>query len=81
MDVIRIERKNRYLNVLEKYYLYKIYRNNLHMKDVPMETHYLVFQTVHELSDRLQYIHYIERYLRDSNYTRDSTREDSTNTY
>jgi hypothetical protein len=31
LDVIRTGRKGRYLNALEKYQIYKISRNNLHM--------------------------------------------------
>jgi hypothetical protein len=33
MDVIRIGRKGRHLNTLEKYHIYKISRNNLHMNE------------------------------------------------
>jgi hypothetical protein len=33
MDVIRRERKGRYLNTLEKYHIYKISRNDLHKNE------------------------------------------------
>jgi hypothetical protein len=33
MDVIRTGRKGRHMNTLEKYHIYKISRNNLHMND------------------------------------------------
>jgi precorrin-6B methylase 2 len=49
MDVIRIGRKSRYLNTLEKYHTYKISRNNLHVKYTYIEAYKLIFQRVHEL--------------------------------
>jgi hypothetical protein len=48
----RTGRKGRQLNTLEKYHIYKISSNNLHMNDTHVETHNPVFQTVHELYDR-----------------------------
>jgi hypothetical protein len=47
VDVIRTGRKGRHLNTLEKYHIYKISRKNLHI-----EVHNPVLQTVHELYDR-----------------------------
>jgi hypothetical protein len=52
MDVIRTGRKSRDLNTLERYHIYKISRNNLHMNDTHIEAHNLIFQTVHDLYDR-----------------------------
>jgi hypothetical protein len=49
MDIIRIGRKSRHLNTLEKYHIYKMYKNNSHMNDVLIEAHNTVFQTVHTL--------------------------------
>jgi hypothetical protein len=49
MDVIRTGRKGRHLKTLEKYLIYKISRNNLHMNDT--HTHNHIFQTIHELYD------------------------------
>jgi hypothetical protein len=51
MDVITIGRKSRHLNTLERYQIYKVYKNNLHM-DVHSEPQNPIFQTVHELYDR-----------------------------
>jgi hypothetical protein len=34
MDVIRTRRKGKHLNTLEKYYIHKISRDNLHMEDI-----------------------------------------------
>jgi hypothetical protein len=47
MDVMRTGRKGRQLNNLEKYHIYKISRNNLHMNDTHIEIHNPIFQTVH----------------------------------
>jgi hypothetical protein len=33
MDIIRMGRKGRHLNTLERYHIYKISRNKLHMND------------------------------------------------
>jgi hypothetical protein len=51
-DIIRIGRKNRYLNALEKHHIYKIRRNILHMKDTYIEAHNPTFQRVHKIYDR-----------------------------
>jgi hypothetical protein len=40
------------LKTLEKYNIYKIVRNNLHMNDTHIEAHNPILQTVHELYDR-----------------------------
>jgi hypothetical protein len=47
MDVIRMGRKSRLFNTSERYRIYKISRNNLHMNDTYIETHNPIFQTVH----------------------------------
>jgi hypothetical protein len=52
IDVIMTGRKGRHLNTLEKYHIYKIIRNNLHMNDTHIEAHTPIFQTVHELYNR-----------------------------
>jgi hypothetical protein len=52
MAVIRIGRKGRHLNTLEKYHIYEISRNNLHMTETYIELHNPIFQTVHEIYNR-----------------------------
>jgi hypothetical protein len=52
MDVIRTGRKGRHLNTLEKYHIYKISRDNLHMNDIYIDTYNPIFQTLHELCNR-----------------------------
>jgi hypothetical protein len=34
MDIIRKGKKGKLLNTLEKYYIHKIRKNNLHMNDI-----------------------------------------------
>jgi hypothetical protein len=52
MDVIRTRRKGRHLNTLERYHIYEISTNGLHMNDTHIEAHNPIFQTVRELYDR-----------------------------
>jgi hypothetical protein len=44
MDVIRIGKKRRYLNTLEKYYVCKISREGLHMNDTNTDEHKAIFE-------------------------------------
>jgi hypothetical protein len=52
MEVIWTGRKGRYLNSLERYCIYKIRRNNFHMKNAYIDTYNPIFQTLHELYNR-----------------------------
>jgi hypothetical protein len=52
MDVVRMGRKGKHVNTLERYHIYKMYKNNLHMNDVYTETHNPIFQIIHERYDR-----------------------------
>jgi hypothetical protein len=72
MDVIRIGRKGRHLNTLEKYHIYEISRNNLHMNETCIELHNPIFQTVHEIYDTQQHTRYLEKYISESKYTKKS---------
>jgi hypothetical protein len=45
MDIIR---KGKHLNTLEKYYIHKISKSNLHMDD----TYNPIFETLHDLYTR-----------------------------
>jgi hypothetical protein len=47
--LVKRRRKGRHLNTLERYHIYQISRNYLHMNDTHIETHNPIFQTVHEL--------------------------------
>jgi hypothetical protein len=70
IDFMRTERKGRHLKTLEKYHIYKIIRNSLHMNDTNIEAQNRIFQRVHELYDRLQYTRYLERYLSENSHTK-----------
>jgi hypothetical protein len=52
MDIIKMGRKDRYLNTLGKYYIYKISRNKLHMNDTNIYTNNPIFKTLHQFDDR-----------------------------
>jgi hypothetical protein len=51
MDVIRINNKGKYLNTLEKYYIYKISRKGLHMNDMNINEHNPLFEVLHGIYD------------------------------
>jgi hypothetical protein len=50
MVIIRLRRNDRHLDTLEKYHIYKISRNNLHMNDTSKYT--TLYFKLHELDDR-----------------------------
>jgi uncharacterized secreted protein with C-terminal beta-propeller domain len=47
MDIIKTGRKGIYLNTLEKYYIYRISDDNLHMKDRHIDTHNPILEILH----------------------------------
>jgi hypothetical protein len=49
MDIIRNGKKRKHLNTLEKYYIHKISKNNLHMNDTYNDTYNPIFETLHDL--------------------------------
>jgi hypothetical protein len=51
-NILKVETKGKHLNTLEKYYIYKISKDNLHMNDVNIKTHNSIFQALNELNDR-----------------------------
>jgi hypothetical protein len=77
MDVIRTGRKGRHLNPLEKYHIYKISRTNLHMDNRHIDTHSPIFQTIHELCDRQQHVHYQKRYKSENNHIKQINTRDT----
>jgi hypothetical protein len=52
MDIIRTGKKGKHLNALEKYYIHKISKNNLHMNDTYNDTYNPIFETLHDLYTR-----------------------------
>jgi hypothetical protein len=51
MDIIRIGQKGNYLNTLEKYYIYKVIRTGLKMKDTNIDEHNPIFEELQKIKD------------------------------
>jgi hypothetical protein len=51
MDVVRIGRTGKYLNTLEKYYIYRISRGKLHMYDTNTDKHNPIFKELQKIYD------------------------------
>jgi hypothetical protein len=51
MDIIRIGQKGKYLNTLEKYYIYKISKTGLQMNDTNIDEHNPIFEELHKIND------------------------------
>jgi hypothetical protein len=47
MEIMKTERKVRYLNTLERYYIYEVSKDNLQMKDTYVDTHNPIFEALH----------------------------------
>jgi hypothetical protein len=50
VDIVRTHKKGKHLNTLEKYHIYIISKNNLHMNDTNIDTHNVVFKTLQEMN-------------------------------
>jgi hypothetical protein len=51
MDIIRIGQKGKYLNTLEKYYIYKTNKIGLQMNDTNIDEHNPIFEELHKITD------------------------------
>jgi hypothetical protein len=49
MNIIKTGKEGKYLNALEKYHIYRINKNNLHMKDIYIYTYNPIFETLYKL--------------------------------
>jgi hypothetical protein len=49
MEIMKTERKGRYLNTLERYYIYEIGKDNLHMNDTNIDIHNPIFKALHRI--------------------------------
>jgi hypothetical protein len=47
MEIIRTGKKGRYLNTLENYYIYEIFKDNLHMNDTNIDIQNPIFEALH----------------------------------
>jgi hypothetical protein len=52
MDVIRTGRKVKRLNTLDGYHIYRTSRENLHMNDTYIDTHYPIFEALQEMDKK-----------------------------
>jgi hypothetical protein len=49
VEIITTGKKGKYLNTLERYHIYEVRRENLHMNDTHIDTHNTIFETLHEI--------------------------------
>jgi hypothetical protein len=52
MDIIKTEEKGKHLNILEKYHIYTIRKNRLHMNGIYIDIYNPIFETLQELNTR-----------------------------
>jgi hypothetical protein len=52
MEIVKTVKKGRHLNTLEKYHVYRISKDNLHMNDTYIDIHNPIFETLSELNTR-----------------------------
>jgi hypothetical protein len=52
MDIVRTAKKGKHLNTLERYHMYRLSREKLHMNDTYIDTHNPIFETLQELNTR-----------------------------
>jgi hypothetical protein len=52
MESITTRKKGKYLNTLERYHIYEISRENLHMNNTYIDTHNPIFEALHGMYTR-----------------------------
>jgi hypothetical protein len=52
IKVIRIQRKGKYLNTLERYHIYKVSREGVQMNDAHVDVHNSIFEALQEVNTR-----------------------------
>jgi hypothetical protein len=52
MNTIKTEKKGKHFNTLQKYHIYKISKNGLHMNDAYIDIYNPIFETLQELNTR-----------------------------
>jgi hypothetical protein len=57
MEIIKIERKGKHLNTLERYHIqvYRISKEGIHMTDMHDETYNSIFEVIHSIDTRRQH--------------------------
>ena len=49
MEIIKTVRNGKHLSTLEKYHIYKISKENLHMNDINTDTHNHIFEELYKI--------------------------------
>jgi hypothetical protein len=52
MKVVKTQRKGKHLNRLEKYHIYKMSREGVHMNDAHVDIHNPIFEALQEINIR-----------------------------
>jgi hypothetical protein len=52
MKVLKTQRKGKHLNTLERYYIYKMRKNGIQVKDACIDTHNPIFEIIQEENNR-----------------------------
>jgi hypothetical protein len=58
MQITKIERKGKHLNTLEKYHIYKISKEKIHMNDTYDDTYNPIFEVIHNIDTRRHHTQY-----------------------
>jgi hypothetical protein len=52
IKVLKTQRKGKHLNTLERYYIYKMRKNGIQIKDTCIDTHNPIFKIIQKQNDR-----------------------------
>jgi hypothetical protein len=58
MEIMKIERKGKHLNTLEKYHIYKISKEGIHMNGIHDETYNQIFEVINNIDTRRHHTQY-----------------------
>jgi hypothetical protein len=58
MQIMKIERKGKHLNTLEKYHIYRISKEGIHMNDIHDETYNPIFEVINNIDTRRHHTQY-----------------------
>jgi hypothetical protein len=50
MDIIKIEKREKHLNPVEKCHIYEIIKDGFHMNDIIISTYNTTFETLHQIA-------------------------------
>jgi hypothetical protein len=52
VEIMKIGRKGKHLNTLEKYHIYKISKEGIHMNDIHDETYNPIYEVINSIDTR-----------------------------